>query len=77
MVGVAKAEIALVAGLFLGVGALGVSLRSSQRDTDFRSEIIYVPVSLTKSDFGPTDGATLTIDLFRLQARDAHGARKI
>jgi hypothetical protein len=35
------------AGLFLGVGALGLSLRRSQRDADFRGEIIYVPVKQT------------------------------
>jgi hypothetical protein len=29
---------------FLGIGALGFSLRRSQRDPDFRGEIIYVPV---------------------------------
>ena len=32
-------------GLFLGVGALGLSPRSSQGDTDCRGEIIYVPVN--------------------------------
>ena len=32
------------AGLLLGVGALGFSLRSPQRDPDFRGEIKYVSV---------------------------------
>ena len=44
-VGVVKKEIALVASLFLGVDALDISLRNSQRDTDLRGEIIYVPVN--------------------------------
>ena len=44
-VGVEEEKIVLVAGLFLGVGALGLSLRRSQRDPDFRGEIIYVPVN--------------------------------
>jgi len=35
-VGVAEEEIALVAGLFLGTGAFGFSLRGSQQDTDCR-----------------------------------------
>jgi len=34
------------AGLFVGVGALGVSLRRLQRDAEFGGEIIYVPVTL-------------------------------
>ena len=33
-------------GLFVGVGALGVSLRRLQQDADFRGEIIYVSVIL-------------------------------
>jgi hypothetical protein len=40
--GVAEAEIALVAGLFLGVGALGFSLPSAQRDSDFGAKKIFV-----------------------------------
>ena len=42
--GVAEAEIALVAGLFLGVGALGFSLRSSQRNMDFGAKILFALV---------------------------------
>ena len=34
-------------GLLLGVGALGFSLRRSQRDPDCWGEIIYVPVKQT------------------------------
>ena len=40
--GVAEEEIALVAGLFLGVGELGFSLPRSQRDSDFEANIIFV-----------------------------------
>ena len=39
-------------GLLLGVGALGFSLRRSQRDPDCWGEIIYVPVTLSR-DLGP------------------------
>ena len=35
-VGVEKEEVVLVAGLLLGVGALGISLRRSQRDANCR-----------------------------------------
>jgi len=56
VVGVAEREIALVAGLFLGVGAFGLNLRSSQWDTDFRGGIIYVPLgplpSKARQNFG-------------------------
>jgi len=46
-VGVAEEERARAGiGLLVGVGALGFSLRNSQRDPDCRGEIIYVPVNL-------------------------------
>jgi len=35
-VGVAEEEVVLVAGVLLGVGALGISLRRSQRDVNCR-----------------------------------------
>jgi hypothetical protein len=44
-VGVAEGGKAVAGRLLLRVDALGVSLRRSQRDPDFRSEIIYVPVN--------------------------------
>ncbi len=57
--GVEEEEIAGVAGLCLGVGAFGFSLRHSQWDTDFRGEIIYVPV--TRMLYGTRVSAALNV----------------
>jgi len=43
------------AGLFLSVGALGISLRSSQRDHDFRAEIIYASGALHYHHWKPVN----------------------
>jgi hypothetical protein len=48
-VGVTQGEIALMGGLFPGVGALGFSLRRSQRNTEFRAKIKFSLVRLYPS----------------------------
>jgi hypothetical protein len=45
------------AGLFLGVGASGVSLRHSQRDHDFRGKIKYFPMNLNREGGVMTENA--------------------